>query len=140
LTTDLPTETVSTDEKPRKPWQFGPGNNANPKGRPKGSRNQLGEDFLKALHDSFKTGGVAAIEACRQGDPVQYVKIIASILPKELNVKLDAFEEMTDDELIDRIRTLEGAVNAALGRTGETTDGTKAPDRHAEAGEVSALH
>ena len=47
---------------------------------------------------------------------------------------------MTDDELIDRIRTLEGAVNAALGRTGETTDGAKAPDRHAEAGEVSALH
>jgi hypothetical protein len=116
--------------------RFKPGN----PGRPKGSRNALGEDFLKALHDSFKTGGIAAIEACRDGDPVQYVKIIASILPKELNVKLDAFEEMTDDELIDRIRTLEGAVNAALGRTGETTDGAKAPDRHAEAGEVSALH
>lgn len=96
---------------------FVPGDpRANKTGRPKGSRNKLGEDFLKALHEDFIEHGVEAIEACRNGDPVQYVKVIASILPKELNVTIDPLDELSDDELIERIRSLDTALSAALGR------------------------
>lgn len=134
------TEDADKTAKKTRGRPFSPGNNANPHGRPKGSRNALGEDFLKALHQDFTEHGVAAIVSMRTEKPTEYVKVIASILPKELTVKIDAYEEMADDELIDTIRTLESAVNAALGRVGPVESGTQAPGGHTEAGDLPALH
>lgn len=76
-------------------------------GRPKGARNKLGEAFIQALHDSFEQHGPETIEAVRVEKPDQYLKVIASLLPKEhtLNIN-DNFSEMTDAELAERIRTL----------------------------------
>jgi hypothetical protein len=45
--------------------RFEPGN----PGRPKGSRNKLGEAFVEALHDDFETDGVAAISPCATATP-----------------------------------------------------------------------
>lgn len=53
-------------------------------GRPKGARQKLSTDFLKALSQSFEEKGPATIEAMRSTDPSGYCKIIASLLPKEL--------------------------------------------------------
>lgn len=63
-------------------YQFKPGNT----GRPKGSRNKLGEDFLKALQEDFAQHGPAAIVEVRENKPDQYLKVIASILPKEIEL------------------------------------------------------
>lgn len=60
---------------------FRPGN----PGRPKGSRNKLGEDFLKALQADFERDGAAAIVAVRTEKPDAYLKVIASILPKQVD-------------------------------------------------------
>jgi hypothetical protein len=65
-----------------KPFHFKPGNS----GRPKGARNKLGEDFLKALQEDFAKHGVEAIATVREEKPDQYLKVIASILPKEIDV------------------------------------------------------
>lgn len=97
---------------------FEPGNPGGP-GRPKGSRNQLGEDFLKALHEDFTAHGIKTIAAARKKDPVQYLKTIASILPKELSVKIDPLDEMTHGELIARLRELDLLISPALGREGQ---------------------
>jgi hypothetical protein len=64
------------------PWQ--PGQSGNPAGRPKGARSKLGELFLENLLTDFQQHGVAAIEKVREDDVTQYVKVVASILPKEL--------------------------------------------------------
>lgn len=68
-------------------------------GRSKGSRNKLGEAFLEALHDDFKVHGVKAIEDVRAEKPDQYLKVIASTLPKELNVKVSELDDLTDDQI-----------------------------------------
>lgn len=66
-----------------------PGEVRNPNGRPKGSRNKLGEAFLQALHDDFITHGVATIETVRIERPHEYLKVVASLLPKDVNLNHD---------------------------------------------------
>lgn len=64
--------------------RFKPGN----PGRPKGSRNKLGEAFLEAVLADFEKHGVAVIERVRLEKPEQYLKVIASILPKEVHAEV----------------------------------------------------
>jgi len=92
-------------------YQFKAGN----PGRPKGARNKLGEDFIKALQEDFQAHGVSAVEEVRRDKPDQYLKVIASLMPKELTLNInDEYGEMTDDELIDRIRRLQQAITPFL--------------------------
>lgn len=84
---------------PRSKGWIKPGEVRNPRGRPKGSRNVLGQDFIDKLQADFKEHGQAAIETVRQERPQDYLKVIASILPKEVNVNKTALQELSDDEL-----------------------------------------
>lgn len=114
---DDPENTVENgrDEKGR----FGPGN----AGKPKGSRHALGEAFIKALHDDFQEHGVATIEKVRAEKPDAYVKVIASLLPKEF--KIETTSDLTDEQLDARIRTLASLVEVGVaGAAG----GSEAPE------------
>jgi hypothetical protein len=102
---------------------FQPGQSGNPKGRAKGSRHKLGEAFLSALHDDFEKHGVEVIEKVRDERPHEYLKVVASILPKELNVTTNAVEELSDDELAAGIAALQSILAAqedASGGAAET--------------------
>lgn len=68
----------------REPWK--PGQSGNPAGRPKGARSKLGEAFIDALLADFEANGVQAIIDMRTDKAGDYVKVLASILPKELDV------------------------------------------------------
>jgi hypothetical protein len=89
-------------------------------GRPVGARNKLGEAFIQALHDSFEQHGPDTIETVRVEKPDQYLKVIASLLPKEHTLNINDAESLTDDELAERIRSLASAIAPFLaGGTGE---------------------
>lgn len=100
----------------------------NAKGRPKGSRNKLGEDFISALQESFNKYGPATIETVRQERPHEYLKVVASILPKELNVRTDALDEMSDNDLAAMLDTIRSAVLA--GAFAATGSGSEETPRH----------
>ena len=94
--------------------QFKPGN----PGRPKGARNKLGEAFLEAMLEDFNAHGTDVIEAVRKDKPDQYLKVVASILPKDLNVNINSMDDLTDDQLIQRIRSLDSAIRPFLDAQG----------------------
>ena len=79
--------------------RFLAGNNGG--GRPKGSRNKLATEFFDALYEDWKEHGVDAVAATRENEPATYVRVVASLMPKETEVTLrkTAAAELSDDEL-----------------------------------------
>ena len=123
--------TISTDAKP---WQFKPGNNANPSGRPKGSRQKLQTKFLDVLAAYFDENGAQAIVEMREKDPSGYVKAIASLMPKQLEIERP-LQDMTDDDLIAGIAALQRLI------AGQGADAGAANAQGSEqAGGVSPIH
>jgi len=47
----------------------------------------LGEAFLDALLADFIEHGIDAIDRVRESDPGAYIRIIASLLPREVNAE-----------------------------------------------------
>lgn len=95
-------------------------------GRPKGARAKLGEQFLEALQSDFEENGKAAIVKVRDEKPDAYLKVIASLMPKDLNINVNQFDGMTDDELIERIRALDATIRPFLDAQGEDEPGGRA--------------
>lgn len=93
-----------------KATQFKAGNVANPGGKPTGARNSLQGDFMRALADDFAEHGIEAITRTRLEKPSDYIKIVASLMPKELEIKRP-LEDLTDDDLIAGVAALQNYLN-----------------------------
>jgi len=81
-------------EQDPKTGRFLPGNSGFT-GRPKGARNKLGEDFIQSMYEDFTEHGKVAIQTVREDRPQDYIKVIASLLPKDINLSLTASETFT---------------------------------------------
>src|SRR5262245_53664063 len=98
--------------KPPIEYQFKPGQG----GRRRGSRNRLGEEFLRALAEDFDRHGAEVIERVRVEKPEAYLKVVASLLPKDLNLHVSKFDDLTDEQLITRLRVLTKQAEPLIGR------------------------
>jgi len=92
--------------------QFSPGQSGNPGGKPVGSRNRLQGDFMRALSEDFAAHGKAAIAQCRMEKPDVYLRIVASLFPKELEIKRP-LDDLSDEELEAGIALLQEYLIAA---------------------------
>src|SRR5262245_54183970 len=67
--------------------RFKPGQSGNPAGRPKGARNKVTENLLEAIASDFEAYGREVIEKVRAERPHEYLKIVASLVPKQMEVE-----------------------------------------------------
>lgn len=99
---------MSDDAETPHPWvntetgKFRKGN----AGRPTNARNKLKDAFLKDLLSSWEVDGPQVLERLKAKNPGDYVRVIASVLPKEVKVERNDAEDLSDGELDRQLRQL----------------------------------
>jgi hypothetical protein len=69
-------------------------------GRSKGARNKLTSDFLTDLHAAWQEEGKAALKIMIREEPSQFVRTVASLMPREVKFEVEnQFGDMTDEEV-----------------------------------------
>ena len=106
--------------------QFKPGISGNPGGKPVKARNRLQGDFLRDLAEDFANHGKAAIVTMREETPHLYIKAIASLMPKELEITRP-LDELDDDTLNAAILAARAILGAQDMGAGEAVSGQLAP-------------
>jgi hypothetical protein len=99
--------------------RFAKGQSGNPGGSTKGYRKTLQGDFLRTLAKDFSKHGTEAIRKAREDDPLGYVRTIAALMPKEVEL-VRPLEALSDDELSAIAEQLRSALGAGGIRAGDS--------------------
>ncbi len=110
------THPYATDAMLEKRWK--PGQSGNPGGKPVGARNRLQGEFMRRLADDFDRFGIYAIARVRRHDPAAYLRVIASLMPKEIDLKR-SLDEFSDDALDAAALAIRAILDAQADRAGE---------------------
>jgi hypothetical protein len=71
-------------------------------GRRRGARNRISTALLEAIAKDFEQHGEETIKITRMEKPTEYLKIVASLLPREFEITDSRLTDVSDEE-IDRI-------------------------------------
>jgi hypothetical protein len=95
------------------PWK--PGQSGNPKGRPRGSRNKLSEEFFRDLCDAWQAFGKPALMTAAWTHPVEFVRLVASLIPRELEATITPVPERMSDAQLEALiaRDLQSGLDPA---------------------------
>ena len=82
------TESTRNNTKQLDPYKWRPGQSGNPAGRPKGTRNTLGEAFLRDVMAVWEETGPEILRQAAASEPMQFSAMIARILPQKLLIDM----------------------------------------------------
>jgi len=83
-------EILTPADRDQRTGRFLSGHKAAGPGRPVGARSKLGEAFIEDLRDCWNRRGIEVLERCADEDPAALLRAIVSLLPKDINLNLDA--------------------------------------------------
>jgi hypothetical protein len=55
------------------------------------------QPLIADLHETWKHRGIEAIERTIDEHPGQYLKVIAMLMPKDMNVNVRKFDDLSDE-------------------------------------------
>lgn len=105
--------TAKTAGKQLEPFQWKPGQSGNPKGRPANAKQKLSDSFLADMLEAWEAKGKSAIDRVIAERPHEFIKAVAAIVPKDINVKTEVVQELTDDELAAALTALRSTLALA---------------------------
>ena len=84
------------------------------------------------MAEDFTDHGLTAIKDMRAKNPGDYIRVIASLVPKEATLNVNVYDELTDEQLYERFRILQGEIAAFLpdDRSGEDGRRDKKTTQH----------
>jgi hypothetical protein len=90
------TDPVLTGDKQRPTHLFRPGQSGNPAGRPRGSRNRLADAFITDIRDVWEVHGRDVLERVARDEPATLLKVVASLMPRDIDVSLSGSIDVVD--------------------------------------------
>lgn len=109
----------------------------NPKGRPVGARSKLQESFLADCYKLWQDKGMEALELMAAEKPNEFCRMIASLMPKELEINdmsdaERAIREASYEQLQSVILAADSMRNSRAGAAGTSQKGraTKSSELH----------
>jgi hypothetical protein len=81
-------EPLTPSERDQRTGRFLTGNSGNG-GRKPGSRSKLGEAFVEDLRNVWNERGIEALHRCVDNEPAQFLRVIASLMPRDVNLNLE---------------------------------------------------
>jgi hypothetical protein len=109
------------NKNPSPSTRFGAGQK---QGRPRESRDRLSRAFLYELAADFEANGKVAIVTVRETDPAAYLRVVASLQPKELEITRPE-DALSDDQLASLIEALKEDISGRAARLAKKTDQPK---------------
>jgi hypothetical protein len=124
-----------------KPYMFKPGQSGNPAGPKAGYRHEFSRAFVSCLAQDFSKHGPKTVVKVREENPLGYLRVCASLVEQEVNVKtpFSHLDHMSDDELRASLAELNQRVLLALAGAGGGVSGAAAPSEPEQAGQLPPL-
>lgn len=94
-----------------RPWK--PGQSGNPLGRPQGSRSKFSEAACADALKDWTANGAATLERVRATDPSTYLRVLFSIIPKDIAVSIENRTGPMDSVEMQMMRRLVAMIRAA---------------------------
>ena len=105
---------------------FKKGQSGNPLGRRVGSRDALNRAFINDLCNDWRQHGKGVIEKVRAEEPATYLRVVASLVPKDVNIGKsgDELDHLTDEQL----RALDSIIETIGARLDQSPGGSTEHD------------
>ena len=108
---------------------FRQGVSGNPHGNRHRTRHLLNQEFMEALLLNFRHQGKKAIEKVARNQPAAYLKILALLVPREMQIEhTSIIKQMTDEQIEHAIEAIETMLAARdAGASAQVVEGVAEP-------------